>query len=181
MWGQWTGDVGAPRFTTAAGSTKEEHQGGARCGCCCLFTKSWRRGPWTAARWGPLSIAFPRREFWWWWLFSHSVVDNSLRPHGLQPARLPCSSLSPGVCSNLCPLSRWCHPTISSSVTSFSSAFNLSQHQGLFQWVGSSHFLLQGIFPTQGSNLSLPHWQADSLPPSHQGSSLIVVPPMISG
>ena len=45
---------------------------------------------------------------------------NSLRPHG-QHARLPCPSLSPGVCSNLCLLSRWCHPTISSSVTPFSS------------------------------------------------------------
>ena len=46
---------------------------------------------------------------------------NSLSPHGLQHARLPCPSLSPGVCSNSCPLSRWCHPIISSSVTPFSS------------------------------------------------------------
>ena len=38
-----------------------------------------------------------------------------------------------------CPLSQWCHPTISSSVITFSSAFSLSQHQGLFQWVSSSH------------------------------------------
>ena len=40
----------------------------------------------------------------------------SLQPRGLQHARLPCPSLSPRVCSNSCPLSRWCHPTISSSV-----------------------------------------------------------------
>ena len=53
-------------------------------------------------------------------LFSHSVLSNSLRPHGLQHARLPCPSLSPGICSNSCPLSQWCHPTISSSVTPFS-------------------------------------------------------------
>ena len=53
--------------------------------------------------------------------FSRSVVFNSLRPHGLQHARLPCPSLSSRVCSNSCPLSRWCHPTISSSVISFSS------------------------------------------------------------
>ena len=46
---------------------------------------------------------------------------NSLRPHGLQHGRLPCPSLSPWVCSNSCPLSQWCHPTISSSVTYFSS------------------------------------------------------------
>ena len=51
--------------------------------------------------------------------------------------QLPCPSPSPGVCSNSCPLSQWCHPTISSSVVPF-SAFNLSQHQDLFQWVGSS-------------------------------------------
>ena len=52
---------------------------------------------------------------------SHSVVSNSLRPHGLQHARLPCPSPSPGACSNSCPLSWWCHPTILSSVVPFSS------------------------------------------------------------
>ena len=45
---------------------------------------------------------------------------DSLQPHGLQHARLPCHSVSPGVCSDSCPLSQWCHPTISSSVTPFS-------------------------------------------------------------
>ena len=53
-------------------------------------------------------------------LFSRSFVSNSLQPHGLQHARLPCPSLSPGVCSNSYPLSQWCHPTILSSVTLFS-------------------------------------------------------------
>ena len=53
-------------------------------------------------------------------LFSLYVMSNSLWPHGLQQARLFCP-LSPGVCSNSCPLSRWCHPTISSSVIPFSS------------------------------------------------------------
>ena len=48
-------------------------------------------------------------------LFSHSVVSDSLQSHGLQHARLPCPSLDPGVCSNSCPLSRWCLPTISPS------------------------------------------------------------------
>ena len=49
-------------------------------------------------------------------LFSCSVVSDSLRPHGLRHARLPCPSLSPRVCSNSCPSSRWGHPTISSSI-----------------------------------------------------------------
>ena len=55
------------------------------------------------------------------YLFSCSVVSNSLQPHGLQDARLPCPSLFSGVCSNSCPLSQWCHPTTSSSVAPFSS------------------------------------------------------------
>ena len=49
-------------------------------------------------------------------LFSHLVVSNSLQPHELQHARLPCPSLSPGICSNSCPLSQWCHPTIFPSI-----------------------------------------------------------------
>ena len=53
-------------------------------------------------------------------VFSHQVVSDSLRPHGLQHARLFCPSLSPRVCSNSCSLSQWCHPTISSSVVPFS-------------------------------------------------------------
>ena len=48
-------------------------------------------------------------------------MSNSLQPHGLQHIRLPCPSLSPGVFSDLCPSSWWCHPTIASSVTPFSS------------------------------------------------------------
>ena len=53
-------------------------------------------------------------------LFSYSVMSNSLQPRGLQHARLPCSSLSPGVCSNSCPLNWWCYLTIASSVIPFS-------------------------------------------------------------
>ena len=54
-------------------------------------------------------------------LYSHSVMSDSFKPHGLQHPRLPCPSLSPGACSNSCPSSQWCHPNISSSVISFSS------------------------------------------------------------
>ena len=61
-------------------------------------------------------------------LFSRAVVSDSLQPHGLQHARLPCPSLSPRVCSNSCPWSQWCHPTIASSAIPFSFC-PLSQHQ----------------------------------------------------
>ena len=66
-------------------------------------------------------------------------MSDSLQLHELQHARLPCPSLSPGVCLNSCLLSHWCHPTISSLSSPSPPAFNLSQHQGIFQWVSSSH------------------------------------------
>ena len=55
--------------------------------------------------------------------FSLSVISDSLQPHGLQHARPPCPLPTPGVYWNSCPLSQWCHPTISSSVIPFSSHF----------------------------------------------------------
>ena len=92
-------------------------------------------------------------------LFNCQVVSDFLRPHGLQHTRLPCPSPSPRVCSNSCPLNRWCHPTISSSVASSSScllffpasgSFPMSQvanvlkhqlqHQS-FQWIVRIDFL----------------------------------------
>ena len=57
----------------------------------------------------------------WVLFFSRYIISNSLRPHGLQHTRPPCPSLSPGVCSNSCPLTQWCHPIILSSVAPFSS------------------------------------------------------------
>ena len=82
--------------------------------------------------------------------FGHSVVSDSLRPHEPQHARLPCPSLSLRVRSDSCPLSQWCYLTILFFATLFSLslfffslppsslfALNLSQHQGLFQWVSS--------------------------------------------
>ena len=58
--------------------------------------------------------------------FSCSVVSDSLQPHGLQHARPPCPSPTPGACWNSCPLSRWCHLTISSSVLPFFSCLQSS-------------------------------------------------------
>ena len=65
--------------------------------------------------------------------FSFSVVSDSLQPHGLQHTRPPCPSPTPGACLNSCPSSRWCHPTISSSVIPFSSSLQSFPESGSFQ------------------------------------------------
>ena len=64
--------------------------------------------------------------------FSHSVVSDSLKPHGPQPARPPCPSPTTRVYSNSCPLSWWCHPTISSSVVPFFSCLQSFPASGSF-------------------------------------------------
>ena len=91
-----------------------------------------------------IKIAFKSEVEWQWvkWLkrlkgiinhqFSHSVMSDSLRPHGLQHARLPCPSPTPGAYSSSCPLSWWCHPTISSSVIPFSSRLQSFPTSGSF-------------------------------------------------
>ena len=61
--------------------------------------------------------------------FSHSVVSDSLPPHGLQHTRLPCSSSTPGACSNSCPLSQWCHTTVSSCLQSFPASESFPRSQ----------------------------------------------------
>ena len=71
--------------------------------------------------------------------FSCSVLSNSWRPQELQHARPPCPSPTPGVHPNPCPLSRWCHPQSYLLSSPSPLALNLFQHQGLFQWTGSSH------------------------------------------
>ena len=78
-------------------------------------------------------------------LFSCSVVSDSLRPHGLQNARLPCPSPSPGAYPNSRPSSRWCHPTISSSVASFSSC--------LQSFPASGSFPMSQFFTTGGQSI----------------------------
>ena len=83
----------------------------------------------------------------WSLQFSHSVVSDSLRPHGLQHVRLPCPSPTPGAYSNSCPLSRWCHPTISSSVVPFSS---LPQ-----SFPASGPFPMSQLFTSGGQSLGV--------------------------
>ena len=70
-----------------------------------------------------------------WLLFRCPVVSDYLWPHGLQDARPPRPSPSSGVCASSCPLHCWCRPA-SYPLSPSSPALSLSQHQGLFQWVG---------------------------------------------
>ena len=73
--------------------------------------------------------------------FSCSVMSDSLPPHGLQHARLPCPSPAPRSCSNSCPLSQWCHPATSSSVVPFSFYLQPFPASGSFQ---KSQFFTSG-------------------------------------
>ena len=77
--------------------------------------------------------------------FSCSVVSDSLWPHGLQHARPPCWSPTPGACANSCPLSRWCHPKVSSSVVPFSS--------GLQSFPASGSFPMSQFFASGGQSI----------------------------
>ena len=79
--------------------------------------------------------------------FSRSVVSNSLRPYGLQHTRPSCPSPTPGVHSNSCPVSRWCHPTISSSVIPFS--FHLQS------FPASGSFPMSQLFTSGGHSIGV--------------------------
>ena len=78
-------------------------------------------------------------------LFSRSVVSDSLRPHGLQHTSLPCPAPAPGSCSNLCPSSWGCHPTISPSVVPFSSCPQ--------SFPASGSFPMSQLFPSGGQSI----------------------------
>ena len=82
---------------------------------------------------------------WVIWLFSRSLVSRSLWPHGLQYARPLCPSTSPRACSNSCPLSQWCHPTVSSSVIPFSSC--------LQSFLASGSFPVSEFFASGGQSI----------------------------
>ena len=93
-------------------------------------------------------------------LFSRSVMSNSLRPHGLQHTRFPYSSLSPGVCSNSCPLSLWCHLAISPSVIPLSSC--------LQSFPASRSLTVSQLFTSGGQSIGASA-SASVLPMSIQG------------
>ena len=125
--------------------------------------------------------------------FGHSVVSSSLQPHGLQCTGLPCPSPTLRAYSNSCPLSWWCHPTISSSVIPFSShpqsfpasgSFQMSsshqvakvlelqlEHQS-FQWIFRIDFLEDGLV---GSPCSPRDSQESSPTPKFKGISSLAV------
>ena len=111
-------------------------------------------------------IKSSRQRFHSWWyretslfLFSCSIVSDSLWPHGLKHTRLPCPSPSPGACSNSCPLSQWCHPTISSSVVPLSSC--------LPSFPASGSFLMTAL------HIRWPTYWSFSISPSSKYSGLI--------
>ena len=79
--------------------------------------------------------------------FSCSVVSDSLQPHGLQHARLTCPSPTPEACSNSCPLSQWCHPTVSSSVIPFFSCPQSFPASGSFQ--------MSQLFASRGQSIGV--------------------------
>ena len=82
------------------------------------------------------------------WLSSVQLLSrNCLQPHGLQHSRPPCPSPTPGVYSNSCPLSQWCHPTISSSVVPFSSC-----PQSL---PASEYFPMSQLFTSGGQSIGV--------------------------
>ena len=99
--------------------------------CVRLFTT-----PWIAARQAALSI--------------NTVVSNSLQPHGLQHTRPACPSPTSRACSNSCPLSHWCHSTISSSVVPFTSCLQSSP--------ASESFPMSQFFSSGGQSIGASVW-----------------------
>ena len=90
----------------------------------------------TSAGWSPATRSHQ---------FNRSVASDFLQPHGLQHARPPCPSPTPGACSNSCPSCQGCHPTISSSVVPFSSC--------LQSFIASGSFPMSQVFPSGGQSI----------------------------
>ena len=106
--------------------------------------------PWHVKKtWAKMSRQYTENKILWTHLitsvsqFSRSVVSDTLRPHGLQHARPPCPSPTPGVYSNSCPLRQWCHPTIlCRPLLLLNSIF---PSISVFKWVRSSHQVAKAL------------------------------------
>ena len=120
-----------------------------------LCTKDYIRTMYPA--WGQFLLSVSAVQY------SPSVMSNSLQPHGLQCARLPCPSPTPRVYSNSCPLSQWCYPTISSSVDPFSSR--------LQSFPASGSFAMSQFLPSGGQSIGVSA-SASVLPMNTQDWSL---------
>ena len=125
--------------------------------CLILLSRS-------SMKWKYWCVSLHTYEYKWRWgegilwpllLLSHSVMSNSLWPHGLQHTRLPCSFPSPGACSNSCTLNRWDHPTHSSSVVPFSSC--------LQSFPASGSFPMSQLFTSCGQSIGV--WASASVLP----------------
>ena len=133
-----------------------------------IFTWFFFRGFFLVPPFGTYSISSFSLILWTYFSLSgrlvqlsHSVISDSLQPHGLQHTRPPCPSPTHRVYSNSCPLSWWCHPTISSSVVPFSS--------GLQSFPASGTFLVSHFFTSGGQSVSF----SFSSSPSNEYSGLI--------
>ena len=132
------------------------------CKCLLVFLE---KEPWVGLKRGKALKCYhscPRNREIHLLLFSHSVMSNSLQPHRLQHARHPCLSPIPGVYSNSCLLSQWCHPTISSSVFPFSSCLQSFLASGCFQ--------MSQFFTSSGQSIGV---SASAISPSNEYSGLI--------
>ena len=117
--------------------------------------------PWIVDHQAPLSMGMIPTPAFLLLFFSCSVMSKSVWLHKLQHARLPCASPTPGACSNSCPSSHWCHPTISSSVVPFFSC--------LQSFPASGSFLMNLLFASGGWSISF----SFSISPSNEYARLI--------
>ena len=127
-----------------------------------VFLMNWLCFHYIMSHFIPGNVLCSEVYFVWYSVqFSRSVMSNSLRTHGMQHTRPPCPSPTPGVYSNSCPLSRWCHPTISSSVVPFSC---------LQAFPASGSFKMSQFFTLSGQRIGVSSFSISS---SNEYSGLI--------
>ena len=118
---------------------------------CCSTVTSWRTHGWKSlagySSWVCRELDMTEKLYYYSVQFSRSVTSGSLRPHEPQHTRPPCPSPAPGAYPNSCPLSRWCHPTILSSVVPFSSCPQSFPASGSFQ--------MSQFFPSGGQSIGV--------------------------